>query len=541
MKISYRDRLRLLGGVGGYLGLRAAGIPIEEVFTTPARADDKLASTLRLVLTPEPPSLATAFNSAIMVQEISPKMLEGLVTYDKKFNMRPALATAWDVAGDGLAITFKLRQGVLWHDGKPFTSEDVKFTFESILKKFHPRGRTTFAHLETVETPDAHTAVFRLDTPSPYIMAALSASESPVLPKHLYESAPGPKNPQTSAPIGTGPFRFIEWQRGRYIMLERNPHYWAKNKPAIDKIIVRFIPDAGARAAAFETGEVDVGGPEPVPLSDISRLRKLPKLAVTTEGYALFGSMYYFEFNTRDPQFKDVRVRQAIAHAINRDFVAKDIWFGFGTPATGPISQKLTKFYSPDVPHYPFDKKKAETLLDAAGFPRKSDGIRFRITHDPSPYTEQYRRFGEYFKQAMRQIGIAVDLRASDAATWQRRIWTENSYQTSSYGIFNMPDPTIGVQRLFWSKNIRKGVPYSNGSGYTNPKMDQLLEAAQTEVDAKKRRALFAKMQALAMTDLPIIPIISVERLTVYSRRVQHLEDSIEGVFSTFADLTLKA
>ena len=110
----------------------------------------------------------------------------------------------------------------------------------------------------------------------------------------------------------------------------------------------------------------------------------------------------------------------------------------------------------------------------------------------------------------MRAIGIDVDLQNTDAATFQKRIWTDNVYQTASYGIFNMPDPTIGVQRMFWSKNIRKGVPYSNGSGYSSPEMDALLEAGQSEVDVAKRREIFNKMQALAMTDLPIIPIINV-------------------------------
>ena len=154
------------------------------------------------------------------------------------------------------------------------------------------------------------------------------------------------------------------------------------------------------------------------------------------------------------------------------------------------------------MPKYPFNTRRAEELLDQAGFPRQSNGIRFKISHDPASGSEEYRRFGEYFKQAMKVVGIDVDLRVSDAGTYQRRIWTDNAYQTTSYGIFTMPDPTIGVQRVFWSKNIRKGVPYSNGSGYTSAEMDALLEAAQTERDPQKRRDTFHRMQTVAMTDL---------------------------------------
>lgn len=538
MEISYRSRLKLLGGAAALAGLRASGV-LPTVGVIGDAFAEEAKKTLHITIVPEPPSLNAAFNTAIMVQQISTKMLDGLLAYDKKFEPMPALATEWKVADDGLSIAFKLRADVKWHDGKPFTSADVKYTIEEILKKHHPRGRATFANVTEVDAPDALTATIRLSKPSPYVMAALSASESPMLPKHLYEGSDPTTNKLANAPIGTGPYKFVEWQRGSYITLARNADYWVKGKPELDSVIVRFIPDAGARAVAFETGELDVGGTDPIALADLERIKSLPNLAVTTDGYAMCGAMYYFEFNMRDPQFKDLRVRQAIAHAIDRDFVAKNIWFGYGSAATGPISQKLVKFYTADVPKYPFDPKKAEALLDAAGFPRKAGGVRFRITHDPSTYSDQYRRFGEYFKQAMRRIGVDVDLQNSDAATFQQRIWTDNVYQTSSYGIFNMPDPTIGVQRMYWSRNIRKGVPYSNGSGYSSPEMDALLETGQNEIDVAKRREIFNKMQALAMTDLPIIPIINVDYTTVYNKRVKGFTEDLEGVFGTFANVAL--
>ena len=538
MKLSYRDRVKLLGGAGLGIGLKASGLASLAGWAGASLAQGDAGGTLRWALTPEPPTLVTAFNSSQMVQQISAKMMDGLVAYDRKLDPMPALATSWTVSDDGRSVTFKLRDGVKWHDGTPFTSADVKYTFEEILKKHHPRGRATFANLESVETPDKLTAVFKLSKPSAYMMAALSASESPVLPKHLYEKGDPTTSPQLAAPVGTGPFKFAEWQRGKFIRLVKNPDYWVKGQPHFDALIVRFIPDAGARAVALETGELDVSGGDPVPLADLKRIDALPSLEVTTEGYSMYGAMYYLEFNMRDPQFKDVRVRQAIAHAIDRDFVAKNTWFGYATPATGPISNKQPKFYTDNVPKYPFNTKRAEELLDQAGFPRKADGIRFKISHDPASGSEEYRRFGEYFKQAMKTIGIDVELRVSDSATYQRRVWTDNAYQTTSYGIFTMPDPTIGVQRVFWSKNIRKGVPYSNGSGYTSAEMDALLEAAQVERDPTKRRDLWHKMQTVAMTDLPIIPIINRSHTSVYSKRLAHFTEDVEGVFGTFASVS---
>ena len=538
MKLSYRDRVKLLGGAGLGIGLKASGLASLAGWAGASLAQGDAGGTLRWALTPEPPTLVTAFNSSQMVQQISAKMMDGLVAYNRKLDPMPALATSWTVSDDGRSVTFKLRDGVKWHDGTPFTSADVKYTFEEILKKHHPRGRATFANLESVETPDKLTAVFKLSKPSAYMMAALSASESPVLPKHLYEKGDPTTSPQLAAPVGTGPFKFAEWQRGKFIRLVKNPDYWVKGQPHFDAMIVRFIPDAGARAVALETGELDVSGGDPVPLADLKRIDALPSLEVTTEGYSMYGAMYYLEFNMRDPQFKDVRVRQAIAHAIDRDFVAKNTWFGYATPATGPISNKQPKFYTDNVPKYPFNTKRAEELLDQAGFPRQAGGIRFKISHDPASGSEEYRRFGEYFKQAMKTIGIDVELRVSDSATYQRRVWTDNAYQTTSYGIFTMPDPTIGVQRVFWSKNIRKGVPYSNGSGYTSAEMDALLEAAQVERDPTKRRDLWHKMQTVAMTDLPIIPIINRSHTSVYSKRLAHFTEDVEGVFGTFASVS---
>ena len=536
---SARFRLRLLGGLGVASAAGAVGIPGALLGAGTARAQG--ARTLTWSVSPEPPGLNAAFSTASIVQQVSAKMMDGLVSYDDKLAPHPALATVWTLSPDGKAITFTLRKGVKFHDGKPFTSADVKFTFEEILKKYHPRGRATFANLESVETPDDFTAIFKLTGPSPYIMASLAACESPVLPKHLYAVPDPTKVRYINAPVGTGPFKFKSWERGSYLQMERNADYWEKGKPQIDRLIARFIPDAGARVVAFETGEVDIGGGFPVSFTDLVRLSKLPSLAMTTDGFAMLGAMFYFEFNMRDPQFKDVRVRQAVAHAIDREFVIKNIWFGFATPATGPVSQKLVNAYSPDVPLYPFDTAKAEALLDQAGFPRKADGTRFTITHEASPYDERFKRFGEYFKQAMAKIGVVVDLKSSDVGAYLRRVWTENAYQTTSYGIFNTTDPSIGVQRLYWSKNIKKGVPYSNGSGYSDPEMDRILEAAQVENDPAKRKELFAQMQRLAMKDLPIIPILNENFVTLYNKRVKNIEHDPDGIYGTFADIALSS
>ncbi len=163
-----------------------------------------------------------------------------------------------------------------------------------------------------------------------------------------------------------------------------------------------------------------------------------------------------------------------------------------------------------------------------------------RLAFDPAPYDEHYLRSGEFIRQQLRQIGVEATLRNQDTPTYLRRIWTGNEFQLNLYGISNTPDPTIGVQRLYWSKNIVKGAPFTNGSGYVNPQMDRLLEAAQVEPDQQKRRKLWEEFQQLAMTELPIIPLLRVDNTTVLNRRVKNFLTSGLGVYDTLADVYIE-
>lgn len=500
-------------------------------------AQPKRGGTLNYALKPEPPHLQGALSTADPVQQATAKFHNGLLNYDPEINPVPELAESWQVSADGRTIVFKLRRGVKFHDGRDFTSADVKFTMEEVIKKYHPRGRTVFSKLDEVQTPDPHTAVFKFSAASPYVMLVLNAAETPMLPKHIYAGSDPRNNPANSAPVGTGPFRFVKWERGQFILGERNEKYWDGSKPYLDKVILRIVPDASTRAVGLESGDLDLGGPWPAPIADQRRLGGLPHLALETRGYSMVSAMMYLEFNMRDPALRDVRVRRAVAHAINTQQLGDVVWFQSAAAATGPISDKLTRFYTPNLPRYEYAPKKAEALLDEAGLKRGADGIRMRIALDAAPYDENYLRSGEFVRQQLRQIGIEASMRSQDTPTYFRRIWTANEFQLNLYGISNTPDPTIGVQRLYWSKNIVKGAPFTNGSGYSNPQMDRLLEAAQVETDEQKRRKLWDDAQQLAMTDLPIIPLLRLDMVTIMNKRVKNLVTGALGVYDTFADI----
>jgi peptide/nickel transport system substrate-binding protein len=204
------------------------------------------------------------------------------------------------------------------------------------------------------------------------------------------------------------------------------------------------------------------------------------------------------------------------------------------------VPSVLTQFHDPSVAKYPFDPKKAEQLLDEAGFKRGAGGKRFKLIHDFLPYGNDYQRTAEYVKQALGKVGIDVEIRSQDTAAFLKRVYTDNDFDLTINFLYAMPDPTIGVQRIYWSKNIKKGVPFSNASGYSNPEMDKVIEGAQVEHDRKKRRELLNRMQQIAADDLPVLDLFEVRFFTLASKRVQNYTSSADGVYSSFSSVWLK-
>jgi peptide/nickel transport system substrate-binding protein len=504
-----------------------------------AQAKPVKGGTITVAQLVEASILSSAFDTATQVQVISSKMIEGLISYEHDFKPIPRLATAWTVSPDGLRISFTLRQGVQWHDGKPFTSKDVAFSVLEVWKKLHGRGRLTYANVTAVETPDPHTAILVLSKPSPYIMNALAAMESGVLPAHIYEGTDIRANPANLAPVGTGPFKFKSWARGQNVVLERNPNYWDPGKPYLDQIIFQLIPDAGARGAAIEAGRADLSYQSSVPLSDAKRLDALPNVEVTDKGYAYQSTQMMMEFNFDNRYLKDLKVRQAIAHAIDPAFPTSVVWFDYGLPATGPIHQNLVKFYTADVPKYEPNVATANKMLDQAGYKRGADGVRFRLNIDPLAFGDTYLRTAEYIKQQLGDIGIALAIRNQDFAAYVRRVYTDYDFDLTVVGVTQSADPTIGIQRFYLSTNYVKGAPFSNAGHYNNPEVDRLLIAGQSEMDPAKRKAIFADFQRVAMGDLPVLPLTSINQITVTNARLKDHTLTADGVFDSLASAWL--
>lgn len=510
----------------------AAGLLPDAAALAQSAPEPKRGGSMTIMFYTEPPSLVSLVSTNSLV--CSAKVTEGLLWYDNDMRPQPQLATSWEIAPDGLTYTFRLRRGVKWHDGRDFSADDVLASL-AILRTLHPRGRSTFLHVAAMEAPDPYTVVLKLDAPIPYLIKAFAAAESPIVPKHVYEGTDPFTNRNNFAPVGTGPFRFKEWARGSYVTYERNPDYWDQPRPYLDRLVVKFIPDAAARSAALESGEVDLGYRTPVAYSDVERLQKEGRLVFERKGYEYSNNVMSLNFNLDNPYFSKLPVRQAVSHALNTAAICKVIYYGTFDPCAAPIAPFLKEYHDPSPSPYGFDIGKAEKLLDEAGLTRGPDKMRFRMTFEASPSVEESRRLGDFVRAALARIGIAVEVRASDIGGYLKRVYTDRDFDMCCTTFSNLFDPTVGVQRLYWSKNIVKGVPFSNTTYYRNARVDALLESAAVEGDPARRKAEFAEFQKIVMADAPDINVGVPRWYTIHNRRALGHSVAADGIEGSFA------
>jgi len=518
--------------------LASAAIPLGLMPGRLYAQEPKAGGVLTTPAWPAPSVLNSAISTAGPESFIGPKFFDGLLGYDFGLVPKPSLATEWSMSEDGTRVTFKLREGVKWHDGEPFTSKDVAFTFMEVLKTLHGRGKSTFAGLTAVETPDDHTAIFVMERPNPAMMRALDSRESPILPAHLYEGTDIIANPANTRPVGTGPFKMAEYEIGSYLVLTKNEEYWDTGFPLLDRIVIQFVPDAATRAAMLESGQAGAIFLNMIPAQDILRLADSPEFEMDTRGFEAMPSAQQMDFNLDNPILADVRVRHAIAHAIDTEWITKNVWYGLGHAGKSPLHVDQKEYYTTDgVPEYPYDLERANALLDEAGHPRGDGGWRFKLTLDPSPWGTESISASAYIREQLRQIGIDCTVRSQDSAVFTTTVWTDRKHDLVLYTVNLGTDPTIGTQRFYWSKSFSPGIAFSNGAHYSNPEVDELLEASQVETDPEKRREQFKKFQQIVMTDLPVMPITNISGANIANVKVKdHTPDAL-GALGSFSRL----
>jgi len=494
--------------------------------------------TLNAIIQPEPPILNLAVSQLTPTQTVSGKIFLSLLTYDADLKPLPSLAKSWTISPDGKTYTFNLEPNVKWHDGKPLTSDDVLYTVMEFLPITHSRAKAIFGRCESITAPDAHTVVFTLAEPFGPFIGAFDISNLPVMPKHIYAGTDVTKNPANLNPIGSGPFKLKEWVRGSHIHLVRNEDYFKPGLPYLDAIIYRVVPDGASRALALENGTVQLTQWTDLELFDAQKLSKKSNLAVTTKGYEYFAPIMWLEINNRAAPFSDKRFRQAVLHAIDRNFIKDKILYGFGKVATGPVNSR-TKFYEPNVRKYEFSIAKANALLDEMGLKPDARGVRVTARLPVSPYGEMVQRSCEYIRQSLAKIGVAVVLESTDPGSYAQRI-SNWDYELNLSWLYQFGDPALGVTRNYVTSNIRK-ILFTNTVGYSNPEVDRLAEAAAVVVDDAKRGALYSEMQKLLVEDVPIAWLVEMEFPTIYDKRIQNLVTTAIGIHESFDTVYFKA
>lgn len=476
-------------------------------------SDPARPSTLVLSLSGDPGALNPAVTTSGNTHPVTDQIFNGLVGLDEAFNPVAELAERWGVEDGGLTWRFELRRGVRWHDGVPFTSADVKFTFEEALLKYHSRTRAGLEGVVAgIETPDEHTVIFRLTRPYGSLLQRLDVVEASIIPRHLYIGDDLLNGEPARRPVGTGPFRFVGYTPGDKLILERNPSYFRPGLPGVTRVVFRIFPNASTAVAALETGAIDYIGSVPGP--DAERLRRTPGIAVVPATAGPGGSIcqdVLIPNLTRAP-FDDVKVRRAFAHAIDRRLIVDRVYWGQGRPATGPISHLLAWAYTPNVRQYPYDPAEAERLLDAAGWKRGARGDRFSVTFT---HAATHQRLGQVLRELLKKVGVTLDLETLDFNAAVERVFVRKEFDLGIASYCNGADPDIGVRRVYGSSNIGP-FPFSNGAGYRNPRVDHLFEEAARAVDRGTRRAHYVEIQEILAGDVPYWWLIDSEGLRAY-------------------------
>ncbi len=491
--------------------------------------------TLTAIVQPEPPILMLGLNQQGPTQYVAGKIYQGLLTYDENLKPLPSLAKAWKVSPDGLTYTFELQTGVKWHDGKPFSSEDVVFSMDKFLRAVHPRARLVLnKYVESISAPDASTVVIKLKEPFAPFLSIFVVDNMPMVPKHIYEGTDFATNSANQTPIGTGPFKFKEWKKGSYIILTRNNDYWKPNLPYLDEIIFKVIPDAASRAVAFEKSDVNVLRGGDVDNVEVKRLRALPNVEMTTKGWEMYAPLAFMIMNQRQAPFDNVKVRQAVMHAVNRKFVVDNIFFGLGKIAISPLASS-TLFFEPKVTQYDFNMKKARDLIKESGVNVGARTIRLLSF----PYGSAWDRLGEYTKQSLEQLGFKVDIVSVDAGGWAKSTGDFDFDLTFNF-TYQYGDPAIGVARHYLSSNIVKGSPFVNNQGYSNPKVDELLSKGASTIDPIRRQQLYSEAQNILVNEVANGFLFEIEYPTFYRKNIKNLVTTAIGLNESFDNVWIE-
>ena len=483
--------------------------------------------TLTVRINGNPPSLTYLLDSDFWLHRVTMRNVhEALLKPDARdhpnYRIQPELAESWEVSPDHLTFTFRLRKGVKWHDGKPFTAKDVTFTYERLLdpnvRSMHLRQ--AFEDLESVTAPDPHTVVFRYKRP--YVWVLEKIADVPILPAHAFAGHEGAKfntAPYHRAPIGTGPFRFVSWEDHKAITYARNDAYWGE--PAhVDRVVYRVIPEPNVAQQLLLRGEIDLD----IMLSSEQyvKLAEEPKVVSTYHRVKYFESSFaWIGWNTQRPVFRDARVRRALGMLFHREKARTALYLGLPDPANcvfyhlGPLCDPATKV--PD-----FDPEAAERLLAEAGWRDTDrdgvldkDGVPFRFVITIPSGNSVNEAMVLLYKQALYRAGIEMELQKIEWSVYAARL---RNHEFDACMLGWSGDVEDDPYQVWHSTQVEGGSNYIN---YQNPEVDRLIEQIRGTFERDERHALFRRLNQIVIDEAPLLPVFHTPRRSMIHRRVR--------------------
>lgn len=446
---------------------------------------------LRVALPDEPPGLDPTSNTAAAIDRVVyGNICEALVMVNDKGEIVPGLAERWEMSADGLRYTFHLRKAVKFHNGEPFDSQvaawNIKRAMAEGTQNPHPEY---FRGITDIQTPDPHTLVLSLEEPDALFLFHMAEGDSVMLPMKGYQE-------MKSKPVGTGPFKFVEWVRGDRVVMERFEGYWNPKLPYLDKVTMRFIPDASAQVAALKAGDIDVIGyiAAPESLQEFLNDKRFKVFNGTTTGEVILST------NNKAKPFDDVRVRRAMAHAIDRKKVVEMAMFGYGTPI-GSHWSPSTPYYVDLTGMYPYDPDRAKALLKEAGYPNGFEAV-IKL---PDRYSYS-RRSGEVIADMLAKVGIKLKIEIIEWGQWIDRVFKNKDYQLTCIGHVEAWDIGIYAKRGY----------YFN---YESPRFNEVYAKALKAVTEQDKARYFGECQRIIAEDAvngflfsaPNLPVMKAE------------------------------
>ena len=458
-----------------------------------------------------------AFVESLFINRV---IFEGLTKPGKDLAPAPDLATSWTIAPDGLSWTFKLRDGVKWTDGKPFSADDVAFTFNDIVlkKELGAQNAASYAAVKSVTVVDPTTVRFDLSRKFA-ALASFLAYNSGIVPKHVLSADPLKTTSfNKGTPVSTGPFKVEKYTSGQSVSLVRNDSYFGP-KPYLDKVVFTVVPDPNTQIAQALSGDLTI-----MILDNkaaVDRVKNASGLTVVSRPLVQY---YWLALNQTDSRFTDVRVRQAFVHAIDRKAIIKSVELGYGQVANSPITPALKAYFDPSLSEkYPYDPPKAKELLAAAGWTPgangvlQKDGKSFQFTMDVGQ-RGVLEPVNALIQQDLKNVGVIADLNTMEWNAYIQKDVVRREY-TATVNWWTYPsDPDVFP--YYHSSAAGKGF---NIPGYQDPKLDDLLVQGQSASDLEQRKAVYKQLQAYTSETLPYL-------FLWYPQEIDVLSSSLQGV-----------